>query len=324
MPASQLISISQSIKLWDISPSTSTASQRIFIPSVGSPEPPLDVSWSTDVKYFATCPSSGSITIHESKTGKVVEQIPASSGSKVVLMGPRRESRYVYYGGADKTVHVWDRKDRISALSISGHKSPITSLSLSVDETSLVSTSSSGAILLQSLKTNTSTQLSSPFHQTINKSAFCPFKKSLVLTGGDEGTLCIHDIHHGTSPIYLLKDAHLAPIHGLAWSPCHKSLFCSAGLDRKVKVYNNDQKGKVVLEWEAAEPVTSLSVNDEFQIAAGTLGGRVMVYDIRNKRESVMQFNAGNEAVTGLLFEPPQWAQETAHREIGAVSSRST
>jgi hypothetical protein len=71
----------------------------------------------------------------------------------------------------------------------------------------------------------------------------------------------------------------------------------------------------MLLEFEADSPITSLSVNDDFQMAAGTLSGKVVLYDIRNKKEPILSFytTGGGEGglgagapVTSLLFEPPQ------------------
>ncbi|KAJ3288572.1 hypothetical protein HDU76_007652, partial [Blyttiomyces sp. JEL0837] len=224
-------------------------------------------------------------------------------------------------------LHIWDRRDKVVVSHSMGFQSTVTALSVNIDETSLVLASNGGEVKVFSLKTNHTTNLKSPFKQCINHAAFSPFKKSLIAVAGDDGGIAVWDVNlvvgnasggGGGEPLFVIYEAHMAPIYGMAWSPCHKSFIVSAGLDRRVKVFNKDEKGKLMHEFETDSPVTSLSVNDDFVVAAGMLSGCVQIFDIRVKRLMMTIVASDTSGVTSLAFEPPGWAKENSSRDAGA------
>ncbi|KAJ3029523.1 UNVERIFIED_CONTAM: hypothetical protein HDU68_011916 [Siphonaria sp. JEL0065] len=291
-----------------------------------------DIVWSADARYFATSLTShtAAVAIRDCSDGKVVEVVPSSiletvSAHRVSALsfGTRRNSRYLYLA-CGKQILVWDRKDRKVCLKFTGHTTEISGVCLNVDETSLASGGVNGEMKIHSLKTNTTSSLASPLTQSVNKCAFSPFKKSVIAAVGDDGSVVVWDFNLSAQPMFVVNSAHVAPIHGLAWSPCNKSLFATAGLDRKVLVYNKDENGKILLKFETDSPVTSLTVNDDFVIAAGSISGKVTLFDVRTRKTSYyFHTNTVGEAITALQFEPPQWAQETSQRDQGGMNSAS-
>ncbi|KAJ3095738.1 hypothetical protein HDU97_006582, partial [Phlyctochytrium planicorne] len=251
MSSSRLISISSVAKVWELNSTTQTSPHsNISSTQLTSLNPPLysshllDGGWSFDCKYFATCGTDNAISIFDIKTSKVVEVVPGpkptgfgatSPQIRTLGFGPRRESRYLYFGGTSRQIH--------------GHKDTIHSLCISVDEHSLVSGGGNGEVMLYSLKTNTPTHLTSPLTQT--------------------NTI-------------------------------------------------NQTNRKVIMEFTSDSPLSSLSLNDDFLMAAGTLNGKIQVYDIRAKG-LLHTFGVGDPtAVQSLAFEPPQWAKEACVRDAGS------
>ncbi|TPX77024.1 hypothetical protein CcCBS67573_g01703 [Chytriomyces confervae] len=288
---------------------------------------PLDVVWTGDGSFLAHLNTNRDALIIKSASQpdasvevvSVSAVLTAHANVSCFAFGPRRSSRFLYVGSS-LGVAVWDRQD-MRVVNRFIHPL-VVAVALNVDETHLCTAASDGSIRVHSLRTNTTMNLQSPLKQAINKCAFSPFKKSTLAAVGDEGTVVVWDFIHSMAPTFVVKNAHVSPIHGLAWSPCNKSLFATAALDKRVHVYNKDESGKVLLKFEADAPVTSLSVNDDFVIAVGTMTGKVTLFDVRT-RKSTLSFlaDAQGEAIVSLAFEPPQWAKETSHRDQGGQTS---
>ncbi|KAI8614609.1 WD40-repeat-containing domain protein [Chytriomyces sp. MP71] len=280
--------------------------------------------WNTDASMVA-CVSTREVRLG-SYSIVTATQLSSTASTELIAaaaFGPRRASRYLYVAVGCEVV-VWDTRDHKVTARYGGHAASVSAIALNVDETHLASADSSGRVRVHSLKTNTSMSLQcSHLSQTITHCAFSPFKKSTLAAAGDDGALVVWDFTvSATEPSFVVKNAHAAPLSGLCWSPCNKALFVTAGLDRRVLVCNKDERGKILLKFETDSPVTSLSVNDDFLIAAGTLSGQITLFDVR-ARKAVLTFqaNPSGESVTGLEFEPPQWAQETSQRDQGGHNS---
>ncbi|KAJ3060399.1 Protein nedd1 [Podochytrium sp. JEL0797] len=281
--------------------------------------------WSADGRFVGIALADGGVKVISAADGSVAATLPRSvlehRAVAAIAFGPRRASRFLYLA-CGRSVVVWDTRESKIAHRFGTHTRDISAIALSVDETSLASAATNGEMRIHSLKTNTSSSLASPLTKTVNHCAFSPFKKSTIAAVGDDGSVVVWDSNLSPQPMFVVKDAHKAPIHGLAWSPCNKSLFATAGFDRKVLVYNKDENGKILLKFETDSPITSLSVNDDFMIAAGSMSGKITVFDVRT-RKSTLFFHATQtgDAIVSLAFEPPQWAQETSHRDQGGSSS---
>ncbi|KAJ3175812.1 Protein nedd1, partial [Irineochytrium annulatum] len=291
-PSDGLISVSSgAVLLWDVAASGPDMASNTAVPTLGCQQRlkvspplqsvvPLDAAWSYNCKHFATCGTDNAVSIHD-RNGKIVDIIP---GLKTA----------------------------------GGHKDAITTIAVTADESAVVSGSKAGEMRSYSLVRNVSTELKSPFKQklqSITKTAVSLFNRSHVAACGDEGGIAIWDLNSTLKPTLLMRDAHIAPIRGIAFSPCNRSLLASVGLDRRLKVYNKDEKGKLILEFEADSPLTSLSVNNDFLMAAGTIQGKILVYDLRGKKPLLSFFASEASAITSLAFLPPQHLQENVHKE---------
>ena len=78
----------------------------------------------------------------------------------------------------------------------------------------------------------------------MNRVQFYPFKKSILLAAGDDGSIVLWDIHQKLEPYQVKKDAHLGPITDAAFAPCNKHLYCTVGLDKIVRFHDIEQSRK--------------------------------------------------------------------------------
>lgn len=238
-----------------------------------------------------------------------------------------RSSKFLYFGGSGKVVNVWDRQEGKLASVLKGHKSAIQTLSLSTDDQRCASGSSKGDLLIHSLKHGTKSTLVSPLKQGINQVQFYPFKKSILMAGGDEGTLVFWDIHSKLEPTQAKKEIHLGPITGIAFAPCNKHLYCTVGLDKVLRFHDINQSGqsyvpplnisaifleltfcsfRILHSFTAPEALTSVTINEDHSVAVGTSKGSVILYDVRWKGPVFMIPSQSNAAVKSLAFQPPK------------------
>ncbi|KAJ3292156.1 Protein nedd1 [Borealophlyctis nickersoniae] len=332
-----LASASSSVRIWDVStheiysntadtPARPETQSRVTVDVVPTANADvLGVAWSSDFQYVAAV-TGGAVHVYE-KAGKLVEVLPASRDSagakeefRVLALG-RTTNRNAFYGGTGKVVNVWDRKERKLAGVLEGHKSTISSLTTTVDDSKVASGSDRGAILVHSLKHGTQTSLVTPFRQAVNTLAFSSFKRSMMAAAGDEGMLAFWDINQSTSPIFKIPDAHLSPVKGVSFAPCNRHMYCTAGLDRMLKCYDI-QQNKVVREFQTPEPLTSCSLSAEHLMAVGGLQGTVFVFDMRWRDPIVTLRGQGTACVNAVAFQPPPWAIDAAKGDGGSKARR--
>ncbi|KAI8843715.1 WD40-repeat-containing domain protein [Chytridium lagenaria] len=329
MSSTRLVSISSVAKIWELSsPSPSSPhkqnfqihqSYRSILRYI------VPISWMElgrlMEKYFATCGTDNAISVFDVKTGKVVEVVPGvkmpganvSGGAQIrtLAFGPRRESPTSLFLRGLPDRFMFGIVMTVSSLTVClAIKILLSALSISVDEQSLVSGGSNGEIMLFSLKSNTPTIMKLSFSKGCLQIAFSPFKKSIFAACGQDGVVAVWDVNQSSSPAFVVRDALWRRYMDCVLVLVHASIFATASFDRKLKVFDKNEKG--------------LSMNDDFLIAAGTLNGKVLVYDIRAKT-LIHTFSVGDQtAVASLAFEPPQWAREAAARDAGSKTSTST
>ncbi|KAJ3043226.1 Protein nedd1 [Rhizophlyctis rosea] len=82
-------------------------------------------------------------------------------------------------------------------------------------------------------------------------------------------------------------------------------MYCTAGLDKVLKCHDILQN-KVVQEFQAEAPLTCCTINDDHIIAAGTLHGSVIIYDVRWKGPVCTLDGADGKAINSIAFQPPK------------------
>lgn len=104
--------------------------------------------------------------------------------------------------------------------------------------------------------------------------AFYPFKKSILVAGGADGSIAIWDLNIGSAPITVKKRVHSAPVSGISFAPCNKHFYCSVGLDKMLLFHDINKSANGILQsYEAEFPLLSLSINDDHTVAAGNSQG---------------------------------------------------
>ncbi|RIB08302.1 WD40-repeat-containing domain protein [Gigaspora rosea] len=303
MPSNLLVSASADVKVWDLQTSTesiklkgkastSSAPEQLFGTEVTS-FAPVDLStavnavrWSHDSQLLAVAGNEGNLTIHDSQ-GKLLETIPLNDeGSGIPDLNAVRfanKSRYVMYGGSDKIVNIWDRKESMFTEPLKGHRSTITCIDLNVDETIVASSNKNGQILVHNRqKSNTCDNLTVLTKQSINVLEYSFFKRGLLAAGGEDGSLRLWDTCVSSTALQTFENAHYSEIKGIAFSSFNSHLMCSGGLDKRIVLYDVGKK-TTMKTIHTDTPLTTLGFKaDSVTVVAGTLQGNILVYDLRS------------------------------------------
>ena len=118
----------------------------------------------------------------------------------------------------------------------------------------------------------------------------------------DDGSMELWDIQKRTLQHTFAK-IHTLSCTSLAFSAVNQMLLCSGGLDKKMIFYDTMDK-KVVKQVTCSAPLTSLSFhNDGYTIAAGTLYGTILLFDLRNSMDPVKILKGhANNSVNNIEF----------------------
>lgn len=99
----------------------------------------------------------------------------------------------------------------------------------------------------------------------------------------------------------------------LTFSPVNHLLMCSAGLDQKIMFFDSVDK-KAIKEINCSAPLTSLAFHsDGYTIAAGTLYGTVLLFDLRTSMEPMQVLKGhANNPVNYIEFPKPRQTKTSA------------
>ena len=203
----------------------------------------------------------------------LAESIPLPSSDVITCLFGFKSGRYFYMMNAD-TLFVFDRRER-KYLEPTKIAPMAHSMAISADDHRLVFGLNNGKILVYSLKYKTSTIVDTNQSGSIESVAFYPFKKHVIVAGGNDGTVFLIDVI--TGKILSKKPSiHVAPITGVAFAPCNKHFYCSISLDKQLLFHdiqstqsNDGILQKCELEW----PLHALSINDDHMVAVGDSTG---------------------------------------------------
>jgi WD40 repeat protein len=71
-------------------------------------------------------------------------------------------------------------------------------------------------------------------------------KRGLLAAGGEDGSLRLWDTSVSTTAIQTYEKAHLSEIKGIAFSPSNQHLLITAGMDKRIVLYDVGKKEYVV------------------------------------------------------------------------------
>ncbi|ETV70506.1 hypothetical protein H257_13900 [Aphanomyces astaci] len=194
-------------------------------------------------------------------------------------------SRYLISGGTDRTVRVWDLKRQHLKHSFPACNSAIRSVTFTgqTDEF-IVAGCDSGDIYLYHAQQGTAAGIcrdrdDASAIQAVQSSSH-PFVRNKLGTVQSSGTLCLWDVATA-SLVSNFPRLHWAPATCVAFSPVHKHLVATGGLDKRI-VFSDLGLQKEINCLESPYPVTTMSMHTNGQlIATGTSTGHVLLYDLR-------------------------------------------
>lgn len=79
------------------------------------------------------------------------------------------------------------------------------------------------------------------FLQPIRHLKYSPFKKALLGSVSDSGTVTLWDVNSQT-PYHNFENAHKAPAYEICFSPISELLLVTVGLDKRIILYDTASK----------------------------------------------------------------------------------
>ncbi|CAG8599339.1 2358_t:CDS:10 [Paraglomus brasilianum] len=340
-----LASASLEVKVWDLVSSSTTAKptgnasppEQLYGVELSSfvPSSRAGVNcarWSHDNQLLGVG-QKGSVSIHDHK-GTIVEKIPLQieKGSEypdVKAIRFNNKSKCVIFGGSDKIVHVWDRTESQYDEPLKGHRSAITGIDLNIDETLVASASDIGNIIIHSrtslIQSNLTvvTSQNTKSTQPMNVLEYSYFKRGLLAAGSEDGYLRIWDTCASTTALQTFE-SHFGPVRGIAFSPFNSQLMCSSGMDKRIVLYDVGKRS-ILKNIHTEFPLTALAFKpDGVTIAAGTLQGKIIIYDLRSTSKSVCTL-LGHEPhpVQSLCFQIPVERNKALDRKSSSSKPKS-
>jgi protein NEDD1 len=143
--------------------------------------------------------------------------------------------------GTDGTVRMWDLKKSVIVKEFKDHIDTITSLVFSEGDRFLATGSQSGDIVLYNIDTHQfSGKLRPQSTQGIQSLNYSIQKPHLLASGGEDGSVHVWDTTR--SRIVCSFHEHKAPCVSVQWTNLNDVLLISAGLDKKIFLYDIEEK----------------------------------------------------------------------------------
>lgn len=210
--------------------------------------------------------------------------------------------KYLGIGTQKSSVLVYDVKFRKPTKEFRTPSS-VTHVAFTAKDSHLIAACDNGDVVLFNNEVNTrSTTLNVPKSSSVSVIRPNIQKRHLLLGGSEEGITVCWDTN--TSQVKFMMESHQAPVSDLTFSPINSDLVLTAGLDRKINLYDVD----------GHHCIKSLSMNnnifavdfspDGSHFALGSQNGRILVYDARKMNLPVIVIQAHKEqSVNDLLFQ---------------------
>ncbi|KAF7248700.1 Protein NEDD1 [Varanus komodoensis] len=253
--------------------------------------------------FLVTASALGDKIVISNCKGKPVPLFELAEGAKQTCINLSSNSMYIASGGTDSTVNIWDLKYRKLHRSLKDHKDEITCVSFNWNDCYVASGSMSGEIILHSLATNLS---STPFGhgstQPIRHLKYSPFRKALLGSVSDSGTVTLWDVNSQT-PYHNFENAHKAPAYEICFSPISELLLVTIGLDKKIILYDTSSK-RQLRTLVAESPLTAVEFMPEgTSLVIGSSRGKIYHYDLRKLTAPVKSVSAHKTSVKCITLQ---------------------
>ncbi|XP_026554098.1 protein NEDD1 [Pseudonaja textilis] len=298
------------VKIWD---SSSITVVDQFSPHASS-HPVNSVCWGSNNNFLVTTSAVGDKIVVSNCKGKPVPLFELAEGTKQTCISLSSNSMYIASGGIDGTVNIWDLKYRKLHRSLKDHREEITCVSFNWNDCYVASGSMSGEIILHSIATNLS---STPFGhgttQPIRHLKYSPFKKALLGSVSDSGTVTLWDVNSQT-PYHNFENAHKAPAYEICFSPISELLLVTVGLDKRIILYDTASK-RQLRTLVAETPLTAVEFMPEgTSLTIGSSRGKIYHYDLRKLTAPVKSVSAHKTSVKCITLQNYNSFSKSSHK----------
>uniref|UniRef100_A0A8D0LC60 Protein NEDD1 n=1 Tax=Sphenodon punctatus TaxID=8508 RepID=A0A8D0LC60_SPHPU len=287
------------VKIWD---SSSVTVVEQFNPHASS-NPVNSLCWGSNNNFLVSASVVGDKIVVSSCKGKPVPLFDLAEGARQTCVSLNSSSTYIASGGLDNTVNIWDLKSKKLYRCLKDHKDEITCVTFNWNDCYIASGSMSGEIILHSVTTNLS---STPFghgsSQPIRHLKYSSFKKSLLGSVSDSGTVTLWDVN-SQNPYHTFENTHKAPASEICFSPVNELLFVTVGLDKRIILYDTSSK-KQLRTLVAESPLTAVDFMPEgTTLAIGSSRGKIYHYDLRKLTSPVKTVSAHKTSVKCITLQ---------------------
>jgi WD40 repeat protein len=195
-------------------------------------EPVFDIHFNEDETKVLSSSWEAAMHVHDLATGKSITYVSFESYSAYnVLFHPT--DLYVFTGRLDNSLQMWELDTKTVVRNFVGHTDVISSLALSQDQQSLMSTSWDGSIRLWNVGTGLMTRKLVHPSGAVHTAMFSPDDKSVYSAGADR-LIRVWDI--ATGKVIRSFAGHNAEVTSLVLSP-DKKMLISHSLDGVTKFW---------------------------------------------------------------------------------------
>ncbi|KAH9190324.1 hypothetical protein AeNC1_007692 [Aphanomyces euteiches] len=233
-------------------------------------------------------------------------------------------SRYLISGGVDCVVRIWDLKRQNLKYAFAPCNSNVHSVSFAGQSDEYIAAGcESGDLYLYHAQHGSAAGVcqeledTSAIHSVVSSPH--PFLRDKLGCVYASGALRLWDLATMSLQTSLSR-LHWAPATRVVFSPIHKHLVATSGLDKRV-VFTDVGLSKEINCLESPHPITAMSMHPHGQVlATGTSTGHVLLYDLRNATSALSIFQVGLSPVKSI-----QLSQEVpASRRYDSESSKSS
>lgn len=181
----------------------------------------------------------------------------------------------IIYGSNDKCLHLYNLQTKEEQFVFKGHSESVSSISLSYDRTSLVSSSYDDTVRLWDLVANREIRIISRNAELPSAVLYSEDGNTIYAASG--GDFSIRGYSPAGKKLFSLESVHEEYVNKLV---AYKNGFFSVSDDKKVVFWSNN-KGKTFAKGDSEITAISISSNKEF-LAFGSNKGTLNVLEIKN------------------------------------------
>lgn len=204
------------IMLWDVATGDSLLSIESYH------EPIFDIHFNNDETKVVTCSWDATMKIHDLQSGKMLSYFDLDSKSAYsVIFHPN--DYYIFTARlTENIIQLWEIETKKDVRSFVGHTDIISSIRLSTDQKTLLSSSWDGTVRLWDVTSGLTTKIFRDHIGAVHTAIFSS-ESSAIYSAGADRVIRVWDIN--TSKIIRTFEGHNAEVTSLLFSPDNKMLI---------------------------------------------------------------------------------------------------